>query len=546
MQQFLPLARFTEVRRFLTNNRRVLGLALLILEGAAILAFYTPYWQTYDDVILAMLINGYGMAAEPSINLLYCNFVWAWLVQLLPDLFNVSNYTLALYACSSFAIALIWLALAVDSKLPLLKLLLVSSMTFYVFLNPQFTVTAMSCVIGGSAAFIVYQKDDKKLFLVCALLSCFLGFVIRDWTLPFIGLICMPFIRWRPLFANRRLLALLAVFPIAVASVYCINLEMKSGPQWREISAWNNERRALTDGHKGQVYAEQPDLLQANGYSVNDMHLLSSHFGLAANLINLPALKNIAAHGDRKLLLDHDFAMIEITFRYFFDWPLVLFFVIICVLMLRRYSLRTIAAISIIGAIFLLIGYFNRGGVWVSRIYYPSLYGLIIFLIFVPPERKLSKYLYVSEELARLAICVLLGLSILAFSKANLIETWEISHYDNKKAAELLNGAVWYGHPVRIEQLYAPFANIEKLKKIKFQCASWTTWLPNSRAYFDVRAKDGFDKYLGSGFNIAISQPHLGYLEVYCAQHLDGKLIKKELAPKIAPDFYRIRCEKNM
>lgn len=534
--------RLAELIQLGIRRRRGLGLACLCLEAALILSCYNPYWQTYDDVIMAMLINGYGMATAPSTNLLYCNFLWAKLIQLIPDLFDISNYTLALYLCTGIALASLWLAIAENSRLPGIKLLLVSSMLFYSFLNPQFTVTALFCSISGICSFMAYQNTPKPRFLLFALTLCFLGFIIRDWSLAFAGLIFTPFIDWKMILRSLRLLALLATFCSCLGLIYATNLWVKQDPQWQEIRAWNRERQHLTDSQWGWIYIRQPELLQQEGYSVNDMELLASHFGLAKNLMNIPQLQKLNAESDPEVWLTNKKQTLEITFDYFFTYPLVLLVIIACLLLLRRYSLRATASALIVLAIFIGIALLNRGGIWISRLYYPALYAIVAILLLQTPDKPLSKYLYISRECATLAASTMLLLTMLSYSKANLIETWEISKSDLEAAKKELNGAIWYGHPVRIEQIYKPFANINSLKKINFQCASWTTLLPNSRSYFDLDDHHGFDKYLENGFTISASQEHLKNIQVYCHEHLNGRLLITPLNHDNTFGFYRIQC----
>lgn len=501
---------------------------------------YSPHWQTYDDVVLAMLIKGYGLASAPSINLLYCNFLWAALVQLMPDFFGISGYTLLLYLFTFCALAAIWYAMCQAGKMLILKLLLLVSMLFYSFLNPQFTVTAMFCVIGGACLLIGYQNHGKLSQLVCALLLFFCGFIIRDWTLPFIAILAAFFLNWRLLLSRRVFCLSVIIFALSIGAIYTANLVLKTGPVWEKIISWNNARQSLTDAHQGKILSAQPDLLQRHDYSVNDMRLLSTHFGLAPPLMDSEKIGQMKREGDFGIYFDENMLRVGITFTFFLSYPLILLVITIAILLSMRISLPTFLAVLACAVIFFMFGFFNRGGIWISRVYYPAMYALACFLLLYPASSVWRKDIFLSSRCQSLLAGFFLVLSILAYSKANLVESWEIAQKDMTQMARLLDKSVWYGHPVRIEQLYAPFADMNGLRKIDFQGASWTTLLPNARSWFDMNVRDGFDGYLRRGFRLAIARGHLPYIETYCSEHLQGHLEITELAPD--GDFYDIRC----
>ena len=56
-----------------------LGASLLLLAG--LLTALVPYWESNDDVGMAMLAHGFGMAAQASPRLIFSNVVWGWLVR---------------------------------------------------------------------------------------------------------------------------------------------------------------------------------------------------------------------------------------------------------------------------------------------------------------------------------------------------------------------------------------------------------------------------------------------------------------------------------
>lgn len=518
---------------------RLIGLAILIGQAVLIPLVYSPCWQTWDDAALAMLVNGYGLAAYPSIHIFYCNFIWGWLIQQLPDFCSISNYTWALYGCTLLAVAILWLALTAKRSLVLLKFVTVAAILFYACLNPQFTVTAMLGALAALCCFLVFQASGKWRWLAAALACAVLAFLVRDWCLGFIALLGLPAIRWRKLLANKPALAICSICAILLAGLYALNLVLLKDSQSQATLAWNSMRQKLSDAHAGKMLAQQPALLRQYGYSENDINLLATHFSLAAPLMRNDKLEAMLAQSDFGVSNAVNLEKVAITFDWFLSWPLWLILLSAPILLLSRFSLRSCLIFMLFGLIFLCIGYFNRGGVWIDRIYYPSAFALACLLLLMPVNRALERHIRLSRNFETLLTGFLLLLALLAFSKANLVESWRLGQRNLAAEQQLLDGAIWYGHPVRIEQIYRPFAKITDLRQLQFQGAGWTARLQNTRKYIDPEQLDGFDHAFRRGFKIATGSEHLDYLGRYCGERLAGEFIQQPLGNAY---FYYVQC----
>lgn len=535
----MSLSALRPVLRTCQEHPFAVGSLLFLLETILIAAVYTPFWQSYDDVALAMFIKGYGMAERPSINLLYCNFIWASLVQQIPDFLDVSGYTWALYFLTGLSLLAIWHVQTADKTLRLLKFAVCSSMLFYAFLNPQYTVTALYCGIAASSLFLLYQRKGSWSLIAGCLFFAFFSFILREWAPFFIALPCLSLVNWRSFLADRRLLLISACFCLVLAAVYIANDSLKSGPQWQEIKAWNKARQSLTDAHMSDIYRMQPDLLARYGYTVNDMWLLGTHFGLAGELMDPARINSLKKESRFDIYLDYNLEKVEDTFDFFFSWPVVLLLLVSVILLIGRISWPAGAALLILGALFFCVGFFNRGGVWISRVYYPSLYALNLWLLLQSPSRRFARDIYISSRLATAISAGLLAISILAFGKANIVERIEREGSDIEQARALLNGSVWYGHPARLEWLYPPFGSDEEARKIKFQSAAWTSLIPESRLYV---SPGDLDNSLEKGFTICASPGQAEYLGSYCREHLAGIPETTLLNSDRNLRFYRVRC----
>jgi len=81
------------------------GVTLLVSSAfscAALLVFiwtfYTPRWETNDDIAMAMVAHGFGLAAEASANIIFSNVLWGYLVSSLPSIGGVLGYSIGTVA----------------------------------------------------------------------------------------------------------------------------------------------------------------------------------------------------------------------------------------------------------------------------------------------------------------------------------------------------------------------------------------------------------------------------------------------------------------
>lgn len=82
-----------QINFFLNARRLPIGCAAISLLAFLLPLLYEPFWQAKDDSWLDRLINGYGLASDPSSLNLFNNFLWAGLIQLISDFFDISPYT---------------------------------------------------------------------------------------------------------------------------------------------------------------------------------------------------------------------------------------------------------------------------------------------------------------------------------------------------------------------------------------------------------------------------------------------------------------------
>jgi len=55
-----------------------------------------PRWETNDDVAMAMVAHGFGIAAHPSPHIVFSNSIWGFVAQALHRLTPLPGYTLGI------------------------------------------------------------------------------------------------------------------------------------------------------------------------------------------------------------------------------------------------------------------------------------------------------------------------------------------------------------------------------------------------------------------------------------------------------------------
>ena len=79
------------------------ALALITAYVFGLFAAVDPLWQTNDDVAMAMIAHGYGLATNSSPNLLFSTVAWGHVTQALHGLLPLQGYALAALLALSFA-----------------------------------------------------------------------------------------------------------------------------------------------------------------------------------------------------------------------------------------------------------------------------------------------------------------------------------------------------------------------------------------------------------------------------------------------------------
>src|SRR4051794_20988339 len=101
-----------------------------------------PFWETNDDVGMAMILDGYGLAAYPSPGILFPNILYGYALAALPQIGDISRYGLAAISLNLLSIVLLCRALCLLTGNYVLTLSVIALTSLPPLVFPQFTVLA--------------------------------------------------------------------------------------------------------------------------------------------------------------------------------------------------------------------------------------------------------------------------------------------------------------------------------------------------------------------------------------------------------------------
>ncbi|MGH8674445.1 MAG: hypothetical protein ACREVG_09065, partial [Burkholderiales bacterium] len=177
-------------------NARPLALPWLACTAAlaALFGALQPYWETNDDVAMAMIVHGYGIAAAPDPATVFQNVLYGRLVQALPEPFGLQGYGVATYGLLllSFAACCLALQRAGAPRVPAAVALFAIFAPALVY--PQFTLVAG--LLGAAGGLILCAPASRLSIVECALGSTLLvvAALVRLDEVLFLGVIVSPFL----------------------------------------------------------------------------------------------------------------------------------------------------------------------------------------------------------------------------------------------------------------------------------------------------------------------------------------------------------------
>ncbi|MBR0875092.1 hypothetical protein JQ633_32365 [Bradyrhizobium tropiciagri] len=286
-------------------------LASIVLAGgfvALLCTFFTPRWETNDDLAMSMVAHGYGIAAYGSPRLVFSNVLWGGIVRSLPSIGDLFGYSLGmLLALTLAAVASMYYLLRAGAGYVVSLLVLVLLFARPV-LFPQFTITAGLLAASAVLAALAFAREGSLIDLIAACCLGFLAFLIRvpELLLVFgIGMLLLP---WPKLVRSRTAWWAALGFVLCIAAATAIDIAAYSGPEWQAFWQRNLARAPFTDFGAVKRVLQHPEVMQRLGFSENDIRLVGNFFFADPKLMDPNSLRTLLGESPVELVTAVSFA----------------------------------------------------------------------------------------------------------------------------------------------------------------------------------------------------------------------------------------------
>jgi hypothetical protein len=245
-------------------------------------------WATNDDIGMAMISQGIGIAAHPSAGLVFSNVVWGWIVMHLPGVGGITGYGLATYGLLLASFLAIAASLQRMRASPWLGAVVLLLMYAPVLVAPQFTIVAGYLAVAGLAIWMAWRDSASLVPLFVAGMLLFLASIVRMTESILVLGIAWPLLlpaRWRlptrGTFSGarfRRTAAFAIAMLVLSSSAYLANKAYYSSEEWKAFRDINPARVLFTDYKAGKYFMVHPESLQGSKVSKNDIQLIQQWF----------------------------------------------------------------------------------------------------------------------------------------------------------------------------------------------------------------------------------------------------------------------------
>jgi len=450
--------------------------------------------MTNDDAAMSMRAHGYGSFDYGSPYLIFSSVLWGYIVRLIPTVYGVLGYSIAMYSvlCLSAALTAFFLVrLGVNRGR---SAIITFSAYFIAFTLPQFSITSGLLAATGFLALQSYKERRYTYYLIAFVLLCFLSFIIRWNQFLFICIIAFPLIFSPSLTRDRIFLGFAFILASSLYLSYTVEKHAYDRPEWREFRDFNDARvpfsdYGMSDRLSGTAAARRL------GYSDNDLALLKQWFFVDVNIAHPSALRELTTSislGPDQNIRDHLHDGYRSVVGVVKDRKSVWLTALIGLALLFHRSRRIFISMCVLLSILFYIGFSGRPVP--LRVYYPGLVLIAFFSVLYysgtgrsptrPKELRHLLHLTSPKVAIQLFATVLSALygpySVAIESKAKYGTAQNFRDDFMELAPQLL--ITWGGH-FPYEYVYTPLDRSAHTRKIDFYSLGSSTLAPSSKAY---------------------------------------------------------------
>lgn len=495
-------------------------LAIILLEAVIGISF-----ESNDDVAAMMIAHGFGIAATPSALLPFSNVLQGYFVQWLGWPFGMAGYSVHLMGALvvAGAAAVGWLTLL--NGRPWTNGLLVGALLLRPMVQPQFTIIAGFLAAAAALGLLAHARDGLRRHLLLAAGLALVAFLMRSQSLILVMLIAMPLLLRGRLLRDPAAWAVgAAALALMVAATWWDQRQL-AAPEWQAFLTLDRLRGVFTDFGMANAVAARPDVMQAVGWSTNDLALLQHFWLVDPDMTHPDRLREaIAAVGvgatfqmDGARFLR---ALAQIAAQDLWAAWLVLG---VAMSMLRGQALAR-AAMGLLLLMGVLILLSASGRFDIGRVYYPAMGALALLCLgMAAPSAGGRGWRPLALPAVALGAAALTLTLLLPTARARDALAAELK--PRLGAIEAARPLVVWGSVLPFEALYPPLAQRERLPPLVIFGIGVTSLAPYGLAHWGGSI-DGFMRRFASeeGLSLFAWGGGIALLEIYCQERFGGIL----------------------
>jgi hypothetical protein len=333
------------------------------------------YFDTNDDIGIGMIALGYGISVEPTNNLLFSNFIIAYIVRILSVVFGLNAYnayTIIILLISIYVISRVFNKIKIPEDM---QLILYMILFFKCAVFPQFTINSGVCAIAGVLSYVIGIREKNQFKISLAMVLLCISFSIRAEMFMLIMYLSIPILHYN-LFKEgfESLLKFtyhLCILIIGIVVLKLIEIHINGGSLYEKFYQFQAMRVLLIDfnglNHLNSIAC----------FSKNDIELMKNWFFEFIDINNLTCLNSTI----EEINIDIKAKIYAVKYAFFaLASKEILPYTIITIVYLikSKNTHANVTALLIVVAV-IIMGFWERGGQ--ARVYIPMLVLCTIYTI---------------------------------------------------------------------------------------------------------------------------------------------------------------------